>query len=231
MQIFALGTGSASLGALSMLVFALGTVPLMFALGAASTLISRRFTTVMLKFGGAFVLILAFIMISNGLSFSGTQVLAKTGGAATAIASGNEQIVTSGITPRSYQPITVKQGIPVVWTIKVNADDLNGCNSAIVIPEYKIRKKLMPGDNVIRFTPEKSGIITFSCWMGMIHSSIMVTNGRSLNQESVSPVTSFAGGGCCQGKATAFSYGGSCCQRPLSRISDNDAQGQLPWQR
>jgi uncharacterized protein len=175
MQIFALGTGNAIYGALSMLVFALGTVPLMFSLGAASTLISRRFTSVMLKFGGAFVLILSLIMISNGLSLSGTELLAKSEGYAISTVNAREQTVTSDISSHSYQPITVKQGIHVKWTIRARAADLNGCNSAIVIPEYKIKKRLVPGDNLIIFTPEKSGLVTFTCWMGMIRSSIRVT--------------------------------------------------------
>jgi sulfite exporter TauE/SafE/copper chaperone CopZ len=43
MQIYALSTGSPYKGALSMLLFSLGTVPLMFGLGALSSLLSQRF--------------------------------------------------------------------------------------------------------------------------------------------------------------------------------------------
>jgi plastocyanin domain-containing protein len=42
----------------------------------------------------------------------------------------------------------------------------------VVIPEYGIEKKLVPGDNTIEFTPTNSGVIAYSCWMGMIRSTI-----------------------------------------------------------
>ncbi|MDP4110440.1 MAG: sulfite exporter TauE/SafE family protein, partial [Bacillota bacterium] len=44
MQIYALGTGSMAAGALSMFFFSLGTLPLMFGLGAVVTMLGSRFT-------------------------------------------------------------------------------------------------------------------------------------------------------------------------------------------
>ena len=35
---------------------------------------------------------------------------------------------------------------------------------------------LKPGDNVISFTPDTSGVIAYSCWMGMIRGSITVVD-------------------------------------------------------
>jgi plastocyanin domain-containing protein len=32
------------------------------------------------------------------------------------------------------------------------------------------------GDNIIEFTPDKSGVIPYSCWMGMIRSQITVVD-------------------------------------------------------
>jgi plastocyanin domain-containing protein len=56
----------------------------------------------------------------------------------------------------------------------VNADQLNSCNSPLTVPQYGIRERLVPGDNLIEFTPDKVGTITYTCWMGMIASSIRV---------------------------------------------------------
>jgi sulfite exporter TauE/SafE/copper chaperone CopZ len=179
MQLFALGTGSALHGALAMTVFALGTVPLLFILGAASTFISRRFTAMMFRTSGAILILLACVMISQGLTISGTPVFAavkQEGGAAVAVVANGVQSVTSTITAGSYQPIIVQKGIPVRWTIKARAADLNGCNNAIVIPKFGIQKKLVPGNNVIEFTPDRDGIIGFSCWMGMIPGTISVVS-------------------------------------------------------
>jgi len=41
-----------------------------------------------------------------------------------------------------------------------------------------LKVDLKPGENLIEFIPEKSGTFAFSCWMGMIRSSITVTDGQ-----------------------------------------------------
>ena len=48
-ELYALGTGSAYKGALSMLLFSLGTVPLMLTFGALSGLINKGYTKSLLK--------------------------------------------------------------------------------------------------------------------------------------------------------------------------------------
>lgn len=203
MQLFAFGTGSMLEGALSMFIFSAGTVPLMFALGAAGSVLSGRFTMTMYRIGGALVVVLGLIMFSNGLHLRGTEVLARSeGGAAVARVSGGSQNVTSTIGASSYQPIVVQKGIPVRWNIRAKADEINGCNNAIIIPEYNVRKKLVPGDNIVTFTPAKSGTITFTCWMGMISSSIKVVDDVSSKKAISSAKTNLNEGnpraGCCR---------------------------------
>lgn len=75
----------------------------------------------------------------------------------------------------SYTPISVANDIPVEWTINADDEKLNGCNNEIIIPEYNISVKLKSGENVIRFTPERTGTFSYTCWMGMIKSTIVVT--------------------------------------------------------
>lgn len=84
------------------------------------------------------------------------------------------QYVTSTMSSRQYDPITVQQGIPVKWSLTAPSGSLNGCNSTLVIPEYNLEVPLKAGENLIEFTPNQSGTIGFSCWMGMIRSSISV---------------------------------------------------------
>lgn len=84
------------------------------------------------------------------------------------------QVINSTLKAGSYPQITVKKGVPVKWTISANASTLNGCNGTMVIPEYDIQQKLKAGDTVITFTPTESGKFAYSCWMGMIRSSITV---------------------------------------------------------
>lgn len=179
MQIYALGTGSALKGALSMMFFSLGTFILMFLFGAFSTFISGRFTAKMMKVSALLVIFLGVVMLGNGFSLSGFAIPNALG-----IFSGNKseakveedvQVITTQLKPHEYDPIVVKKGIPVKWIIQVEEKNLNGCNSEILIPEYSIDKKLKVGDNIIEFIPDKSGVVGYSCWMGMIKSNITVT--------------------------------------------------------
>ncbi|WP_243120208.1 urease accessory protein UreH domain-containing protein [Caloramator sp. E03] len=66
MQIYALGTGSFIKGALSMFIFSLGTVPLMFGFGVFSSFLSSRFAHKVLKVSAALIMILGFITINRG---------------------------------------------------------------------------------------------------------------------------------------------------------------------
>ena len=68
-QLYALTTGSFLLGALSMFLFSLGTVPLMVGLGVASSLLSAKFTNVMMKVSAILVITLGIMMFNNGFVF------------------------------------------------------------------------------------------------------------------------------------------------------------------
>lgn len=86
----------------------------------------------------------------------------------------NYQEIKTELKANEYTPITVTVGVPVKWTITVEAKNLNGCNGQIVIPEYGIQQKLVVGENIIKFTPTKTGKFGYSCWMRMIRSTITV---------------------------------------------------------
>lgn len=181
MQLYALGTGSFLAGAFSMLMFSLGTVPLMFAFGAVSTLLSAKFTHKMMQASAVLVMVLGLFMMSRGLTLSGVQIGGAPGAEAqnTAKVTGGVQEITTSFTDGYYVPISVKKGIPVKWTIKVKDSDLNGCNNPVTIPKYGVQKQLVPGDNVIEFTPREAGTIPYTCWMGMIRSTITVVDDGS----------------------------------------------------
>lgn len=180
MQIYALGTGSFAAGAISMLLFSLGTVPLMFGFGAVSSMISGKFTHKMMKVSAVLVIVLGIVMANRGLSLSGVNVaIASSGSGNVAKIEGNVQLVTTEMSSGRYTPIIVQKGIPVKWTVKVGKGDLNGCNNPLTIPKYNKEYKLKVGDNIIEFTPESEGNIIYTCWMGMIRSNIKVVSDLS----------------------------------------------------
>lgn len=178
MQLYALSTGDPMKGALSMFLFSLGTVPLMFGLGVLSSVLSQKFTKKVMSVGAVLVVVLGFSMFSNGLSLSGFAIAASPFNQAdssnVAMVKDGVQIVNTTLNSGRYEPITVQAGIPVRWTITAENGTINGCNNRIYIPEYDIEKIFEIGENVIEFTPEKAGTYRYSCWMGMIRSTITV---------------------------------------------------------
>lgn len=184
MQIYALGTGSAMTGALSMFLFCLGTIPLMFGFGAVSSFLSGKFTHRMMKVSAVLVLLLGVLMLNRGLLLSGFNTSVVLGmsasGSGVAKIEGNVQIVNTKLDSGRYSPIIVQKGIPVKWIITADSSDINGCNNSINVPEYNLEnKQLKAGQNVIEFTPGEEGNFVYSCWMGMITSNIKVVSDLS----------------------------------------------------
>ncbi|KUO74682.1 MAG: heavy metal transporter [Clostridia bacterium BRH_c25] len=213
MQLYALGTGSIAAGALSMFLFSIGTVPLMFGFGAISSMLGKKFTGKLMKVSAVLVMTLGFIMMSRGLVLSGVN--ASVGGSSVkgnvAVVENGVQVVAIDLKPNSYAPIIVQKGIPVKFIINAENQNINGCNNAIIIPKYNIQKALEPGKNIIEFTPEEAGTIPYSCWMGMIGSSIKVVDELSqVTSEDIgdanSGAVSSSGGSCCSGSALATEF-------------------------
>lgn len=206
MQIYALGTGNFAAGALSMFLFSMGTVPLMFGFGAVSSILSGKFTHKMMKVGAMLVIVLGLLMLNRGLNLSGLGVVpssAQAEDSSIARIKDGVQYVSTDLEPGEYSPITVQKGIPVKWTIRVEKGDLNGCNNPITIPRYNKLEKLKIGDNLIEFTPEEEGDIIYTCWMGMISSNIKVVDDiNDINIDDIKekannfkPAYNFGGGG------------------------------------
>ncbi|MDR2514539.1 MAG: sulfite exporter TauE/SafE family protein [Christensenellaceae bacterium] len=222
MQIVALASGSPILGALSMLAFGLGTLPLMLGFGAAVALLGRRFRRAVSAIGAGLMAVLGLLMLAQGTSLTGllTQerllllvlallglglvaaipfkkpfargiwVLAlllalllpqlgangiqSGGNADRAERTGGGQTVRSTLEPGAYPDIEVEAGLPLTWVIDAPQGSVNGCNNRMLIPECGIEYAFKTGENTIVFTPERAGVLPYSCWMGMIRGSIIV---------------------------------------------------------
>lgn len=71
MQILALASANPVIGALSMLLFSLGTVPLMLGLGSLVSALGKKFTHAVMNIGAVLVTVLGFAMLAQGGSLSG----------------------------------------------------------------------------------------------------------------------------------------------------------------
>ncbi len=186
MQIVALASGNVFVGALSMLCFSLGTVPLMLGFGFIFSSLGKCFTKQVLKFGAVLVVVLGLSMISQGSALSGidskvSSAFSKPEKKQEVQAKLNEtvekdgvQYVSSVLESGKYPDITIKAGEPVVWEIEADKGSINGCNYKILLQDFDMEYTFSEGENVIEFMPEKEGVYTYSCWMGMITGKIYV---------------------------------------------------------
>jgi len=188
MYIYAVGTGNFVSGAISLAVFGMGTFVIMFVFGCSATAISRKATEKILKLSAIIVLILGLIMLNTGLTLIGSpftfdSIKEKVIGTDTSNSSINIenefQTVNMNIDTQGYHPSTfvIKKGIPVKW--KINVTELTPCNNEIIMNTYKIDVKLKQGINIIEFTPDKTETIGFSCGMGMLRGSFIVTEAET----------------------------------------------------
>ncbi len=192
MQLYALSTGSPVMGAFSMLLFSLGTVPMMLGLGAISLALGKKSAQKMMGAGGVLVVVLGISMFSQGISLAGWSLPsfpfregADSAQQGSIKIEDGVQIVNSTLSSGSYPSITVQEGMPVKWIIDAPKGSVNGCNNRIFIPEYDIEYQFQTGENVIEFTPDQTGNFPFHCWMGMIRSSIQVVEpGGEISAES-----------------------------------------------
>lgn len=213
MQLYALGTGSFIGGASAMFAFSLGTVPLMFGLGAASSLLTRKFRGIMKVAGGGLLLVLALFMARNGLALAGFAGFCTFDGrgkdaafvdfssspsspavSSVQTAEASERLVVVEVSNRGYATVSIPVGVPVKLVFRATARSLNGCNNAIVIPSLNLRLRLRPGDTATPvFMADAPGRILYSCWMGMIPGIINVVEQGDLPPSSVEkfPVTPF----------------------------------------
>jgi sulfite exporter TauE/SafE/copper chaperone CopZ len=199
MQLYALSAGTFAGGASAMFVFSAGTLPLMFGLSALSSILSKKFTRGMMTAGAVMVVVLGVAMFGSGMGLTGFSLNSasaqdKSAQSASVQSTGDVQLVRTELKSGRYDPIKVQVGVPVRWTIHAAAGTVNGCNNKIVIPEYgRLQKKLALGDNVVEFTPTRTGTFTYTCWMGMIRGKITVMEGDAGNPvadaRTLSPVS------------------------------------------
>lgn len=190
MWIVALATANPFAGALSMLCFSLGTVPLMLGLGSVIAALGRKFTRQVMLIGSVMVVVLGLAMFSQGTSLTGWHISMQhncamcndtSDNAASSVDSVAEivdgtQVVYSTLSSRAYPAITVQSGVPVRWIIDAPQGSITGCNRRMILSTYDITYTFENGENIIEFTPTETGTYDYTCWMGMVHGSINVTS-------------------------------------------------------
>lgn len=122
--------------------------------------------------------IFAAVLVIAALGFSTTLVKGETTnkvtGNAVDSAQNSEPGVAGGVqeVTLKYQnyvyvmePSQLKAGMPVKMT--ADLDSVRGCMTAVRIPAFGVSKNVRAGDNIIEFTPDKTGTFNIACSMGM----------------------------------------------------------------
>ena len=165
LQLYVLVKGSFVVGALTMLAFALGTLPALLSLSVVSSFAKGGFQKHFARVAGAAVIVLGVMNIQYAL----VLISLTRPTAAQEAPVGEKQIVTMNIVGYDYLPnrFTVRQGVPVEW--RIDARQAAGCGRILLAPRLGVRKFLSSSEEtVITFTPEQAGEFAFNCGMGMM---------------------------------------------------------------
>ncbi|MFC1622873.1 sulfite exporter TauE/SafE family protein [Patescibacteria group bacterium] len=179
MQLAAVSSQNFLTGSLVMGAFAIGTMPVLLSIGISSTYAHKEKMQLIYRFIGVIVIFFSIYSFNSGLVLAGSPITIKfwkqEQKTTPSKVSEKIQVVKMDI-DWTFKPaeLKIKKGIPVRW--EINGINVSGCSNEIVIPKLKIRKKINPGTNIIEFTPEKEGILPFSCWMGMLNGRFIVTD-------------------------------------------------------
>jgi sulfite exporter TauE/SafE len=178
MMLLAVSSGSAYLGASIMFFFVLGTSPVFFLIGLAATnlLKNKAFSLV----AASFIVFLGIMSINSGQLLRGSvhtlqnywKVISSSGESQTV---GN--VVNITVTNNAYKADvnTLKVNVPV--TLNLITNNIRSCALAFTIPQYNISKILpVTGTTTIEFTPTRTGLLTYTCSMGMYSGTFNVIN-------------------------------------------------------
>ena len=189
MEVLAITSGSALVGAAIMFTFVLGTSPLFAVLGAATVKLSDKFKDRFMKVAAATLIFLGVSSLNGILVVLDSPLtIQKITQPITYFFSderyanlqqiknvqGVQQVVieaqNNGYSPRY---IKVKAGVPVELTVQTN--DTYTCASWFSLKAFNIKMQLGPKDSqTVTFTPAEKGRYQFSCAMGMYTGTLEV---------------------------------------------------------
>jgi uncharacterized protein len=176
-QTAALATGDFVKSSLMLLLFSLGTLPMLSLISFSSIKFNSN-PKLSLGFNytaGLLVVFFAFYTLNSQMNVLGLKSLSNlfsqpSGYAQSNVAvDGNVQVMQMHVSGFSYTPahFTLKSGVPVRW--EIYNEGVTGCAGAVVarglVPGVI---SLKAGMNVVNFTPPSPGEYKITCSMGMV---------------------------------------------------------------
>ena len=174
LQLYVLGQGDFTTGALTMLAFSIGTLPSLAGIGVFSSFAKGSFKQYFTTFAAVLVIFLGVINFAPGYNLTGAVIALPTGDNPLGdnvpgdipLVDG-KQVINMAVNGFDYSPdtFTLKKGVPVEW--RIDGKGAQGCARIISVPALGIMEQLSSDVKTIEFTPQKTGKIKFSCGMGM----------------------------------------------------------------
>ncbi|MFA6024338.1 MAG: sulfite exporter TauE/SafE family protein [Candidatus Gracilibacteria bacterium] len=182
LQISALASGSFVEGALTLFVFALGTLPALLGISAISSYAKGRTARLFLRFSGTLVLVLALFNLKSGLVLSGVDMSAflpqssveEQENAVTMV--DGVQVIHLQASAYGYSPssVTIAAGTPTRIEVE-SLDNLYGCAAAITVPKFGFGEYLSPGTTItLGFIEDPQEDFIITCSMGMVSTNVKV---------------------------------------------------------
>jgi len=106
------------------------------------------------------ILTLAIILIAGVFLIRGENTASDS-------VTGNAQVVKLWVEGGNYVFSDSEFKKDVLVRIEADISRTPGCSRSIVISSFNIRKTVSSGDNVIEFTPTKTGTFNIACSMNM----------------------------------------------------------------
>lgn len=184
MEVLAITSASPIQGALIMGSFVLGTMPLFMLIGVATARLSETSKDSFMKLAATLLIFMTLYSLNGILTAIDSpysveriyKVISTPIGPSNAIPiiDGVQKveinITNSGYSPRNF---AVKSEIPV--ELKVTAGEVYSCATSFTFKAFGINAYVSPNTNqVFNFVPNKKGLYTFSCSMGMYSGTMEV---------------------------------------------------------
>ena len=164
-----------------MAIFALGTLPVLFSVGLGSSYAQNRDFGFFKKITGVVIVFFALYSFNSGLVLSGSNFTIDFWSKQTvqeSVVLETESAVQTVRMDIDYSfkqtEFRVKKDIPVRF--EINGIKVSGCTDEVIIPRLGLSTgKIKSGEMVVlEFTPTESGVLPFSCWMGMQNGRFIV---------------------------------------------------------
>ncbi len=185
-QSIALISGNPVKAAIMLFFFALGTLPILLAIGMMSVKFNqnKKLSKMFSLIAGVVVLFFAFYNINSQLKILGIGKIVNSSSSSSSSSNASDlpevvdgkQVIKMDATSYSYSPdyFKIKKGIPVRW--EITNKGAQGCTNSLIAPDLFDGNVILSLNKTTakEFTPEKTGTFWFSCSMGMVTGTIDV---------------------------------------------------------